>query len=189
MPTCASKIMLTSLAPSPTARVMGCSLEALISLTICGNPNKSLQSAPTVVYLQSCLFSHLSFLQRRHATAENSATVAADLEEDLSVVPVDGSLLLRFQNRRQRGAVNDQTKVKAVDRQPGRTVHRPVHQELLTDGTGGDLWCLSLTYPEMERCLSTVLLSSNRTSCRLCSSVRFLVSSRICVLRRNSLLA
>lgn len=45
------------------------------------------------------------------------------------------------------------------------------------------------SYPDMERCLMTVLLSSNSTSCRLCSSVRFLVSSRICVLRRNSLLA
>lgn len=35
MPTCASRIMLTSLAPSPIAKVMGCSLEALISFTIC----------------------------------------------------------------------------------------------------------------------------------------------------------
>lgn len=39
MPTCASKIMLTSFAPSPMARVMGCSLEALISFTICKNKN------------------------------------------------------------------------------------------------------------------------------------------------------
>lgn len=37
MPTCASRIMLTSLAPSPIAKVMGCSLEALISFTICQN--------------------------------------------------------------------------------------------------------------------------------------------------------
>lgn len=37
MPTWASRIMLTSLAPSPIARVMGCSLEALISFTICQN--------------------------------------------------------------------------------------------------------------------------------------------------------
>lgn len=34
MPTCASRIMLTSLAPSPMAKVMGCSLESLINLTI-----------------------------------------------------------------------------------------------------------------------------------------------------------
>lgn len=40
MPTCASKIMLTSLAPSPIARVMGCSFEALISFTICRSKKK-----------------------------------------------------------------------------------------------------------------------------------------------------
>lgn len=44
MPTCASRIMLTSLAPSPIAKVMGCSLEALISFTICQNKQtKSIQ--------------------------------------------------------------------------------------------------------------------------------------------------
>lgn len=34
MPTCASRIMLTSLAPSPMAKVIGCSFESLINLTI-----------------------------------------------------------------------------------------------------------------------------------------------------------
>ena len=42
MPTCASRIMLTSLAPSPMARVMGCSLEAFINFTICRNTNPPL---------------------------------------------------------------------------------------------------------------------------------------------------
>lgn len=44
MPTCASRIMLTSLAPSPIAKVMGCSLEVLMSFTICQNKQtKSIQ--------------------------------------------------------------------------------------------------------------------------------------------------
>lgn len=42
MPTCASRIMLTSLAPSPMARVIGCSLEAFISFTICANKTQFL---------------------------------------------------------------------------------------------------------------------------------------------------
>lgn len=41
MPTCASRIMLTSLAPSPIARVIGCSLDALMSFTICTNKHFS----------------------------------------------------------------------------------------------------------------------------------------------------
>lgn len=54
MPTCASKIMLTSLAPSPMARVMGCSLEALISFTICRKQNpQSLQ----LFVIQDCALS------------------------------------------------------------------------------------------------------------------------------------
>lgn len=81
MPTWASRIMLTSLAPSPIARVMGCSLEALISFTICQNKEaKSDQHhwGPSRPHVSDEQLDHLSFLQRRHATTEHSAAVAAD---------------------------------------------------------------------------------------------------------------
>lgn len=129
MPTCASKIMLTSLAPSPIARVMGCSLEALISFTICTNKTRhshhylSFRNVPGV-YLQSEVqFSHLSFLQWCHATAEHSAAVATDLEEYIFVVARPGTLLVGLQYRRQSGPVDDQTKIEAVYWQPGTKYH------------------------------------------------------------------
>lgn len=128
MPTCASKIMLTSLAPSPTARVMGCSLEALISFTICRSKKKKKKkkhSVPPLVVIEGrawCLFlqvSHLRFLQRRHATAEHGTTVATDLQKYVLVVAGPGSLLVGLQDCGQSGPVDDQTKIQAVDWQPG----------------------------------------------------------------------
>lgn len=61
--------------------------------------------------------SHLSFLQRRHAAAQHGATVAADLQEDVFVVPGPGPLLAWLQYRGQRGAVDDEAEIQAVDRQ------------------------------------------------------------------------
>lgn len=58
--------------------------------------------------------SHLGFLQRRHAAAEHGATVARDLQKDLSVVSTAGALLVGLQDGRQRGPVDDQTEVQAV---------------------------------------------------------------------------
>lgn len=105
MPTCASKIMLTSLAPSPTARVIGCSLEDLISFTICQRNDlsqmkelfrhiwRTIEKNKKRSKESQC---HLGFLQRCHATAENSATVATDFKKDLSVVPMARHLLAGF---------------------------------------------------------------------------------------------
>lgn len=71
MPTCASKIMLTSLAPSPTARVMGCSLEALISFTICRKTQRKIK----LFVPQNCVL----FLKRSAALSpEPSAAAPCD---------------------------------------------------------------------------------------------------------------
>lgn len=61
--------------------------------------------------------SHLSFLQRRHAAAQHGATVAADLQEDVFVVSGSRPLQAGLQYRRQRGAVDDEAEIQAVDRQ------------------------------------------------------------------------
>ncbi|TNN56864.1 hypothetical protein EYF80_032960 [Liparis tanakae] len=126
--------------------------------------------------------SYLRFLQRRHPTAEHGAAVAADFQEDLFVVPRVGVLLGGPHHSGEGGSVDDQPVVGAVARQTGPTEDPnslrffPPHPEKE-----------SRVMPPI--CRSTVLLRSNRTSWRLCSSVRLVVSSRICVLRRNSLLA
>lgn len=43
MPTCASRIILTSFAPSPIAKVIGCSFENLINLTIWKRKEKNVE--------------------------------------------------------------------------------------------------------------------------------------------------
>lgn len=134
MPTCASKIMLTSLAPSPTARVMGCSLEALISFTICRKTQRKMKLRATVCHselFQSCFLrevrpSHLSLLQRRHATAQHGAAVAADLQKNVFVVAGTSPLLVGLQHCRQSGPVDNQTEIQAVDRQPATKFHQSV---------------------------------------------------------------
>lgn len=56
-------------------------------------------------------YPHLGFLQRRHATAEHGAAVAADVQEDLLVVLLGGP-----HDRGERGPVDDQSVVRAVTR-------------------------------------------------------------------------
>lgn len=57
---------------------------------------------------------YLCFLERRHPAAEHGTAVAADLKEDLFVVPRVGVLLRRPHHGREGGPVDDQAIVGAV---------------------------------------------------------------------------
>lgn len=63
------------------------------------------------------LRSYLSFLKRRHSTAEHGAAVTTDFQEDLFVTPRVGVLLGGPHDCREGGSIDDQPVVGAVTRQ------------------------------------------------------------------------
>ena len=72
MPTWASRIMLTSFAPSPIAKVIGCSFESLINLTIWKR--------------SECRLSHsVLFLQRSSTNQEEMTKTSKLVKEDETI--------------------------------------------------------------------------------------------------------